>query len=103
LLLADMGLESLRTYGYEYFGLPSSRGPTRILRILQESKIKVNEGGTEAASSTAVIGGGNDAAIGEEDAGPVCQPRHFILDRPFFYLIRETLTGSILFMGKFVG
>jgi len=103
-VLALMGVESLVTEAYDYFGLVSARSlPTRILRIIQESKIKVNEGGTEAASATAVIGGGADGGVIGDDAGPVCTPRHFILDRPFFYLIRETTTGSILFMGKFVG
>ena len=64
---------------------------TFISFVLQKTFIDVNEEGTEAAAVTIVgieltsIGGG---------------AKEFKVDKPFIYLIRENLTGSICFMGK---
>jgi serpin B len=58
--------------------------------VLHQALIETNEEGTEAAAATIV-------GIGVTSAGP-----DFVLtiDHPFIYLIRETTTNSILFMGK---
>jgi len=53
--------------------------------------LKVDEQGSEAAAATAV---GTVA----KSHGPI----PFVVDRPFIYLIRDRLTGSILFMGRLV-
>jgi len=53
--------------------------------------VEVNERGTEAAAVT-VIG------MGTTSVGPT--PRSFVVDRPFFFEIRDDRSGSILFMGK---
>jgi len=54
----------------------------------------VNEEGTEAAAATMVTWLGSSASIKRP-------PRHFkmIIDRPFFVVIRDETTGTILFMG----
>jgi serpin B len=52
--------------------------------------IRVDEAGTEAAAATAVV-------VDLTSAGP--EPR---IDSPFVYLIRDDLTGSVLFMGRVV-
>ena len=49
--------------------------------------VKVDEEGTEAAAVTSV--GMTDSA-----------PPMFQVDRPFVFMIREKLSGTILFMGK---
>ncbi len=59
-----------------------------IKNILQECCIDVDEDGATAAVSTV----GSGALL---DPGP----KYFILDRPFAYMIRETTSGTILFMG----
>ncbi|MBE6283310.1 MAG: serpin family protein [Mediterranea massiliensis] len=60
--------------------------------IKQNSFIKVNEEGTEAAAVT-VYAGENAASGGMKKF-------EFKATRPFFYAIKEKSTGVILFMGK---
>ena len=62
---------------------------------VQKANITVDEEGTEAAAATfaAVLCG--CAAPGME-----APPRPFVADRPFLFLIRETRTGLILFLGR---
>lgn len=63
-----------------------------VKELLQTSKIKVDEQGTEAAAVTGVFG---------ETTSPG-KPTYFeiTLNRPFFFTITEQSTGAILFMGK---
>lgn len=49
--------------------------------------VQVDEQGTKAAAATAL-------------GGPVSAPPVFIANRPFLFLIRDELTGSILFLGR---
>jgi len=62
-----------------------------ISDIFHKAFIKVDENGTEAAAATAVII--------DIISMPSSQP-YFIADRPFIYLIRDTQTKTILFMGR---
>jgi serpin B len=64
-----------------------------ISAVIHKAFIDVNEKGTEAAAATAVI------TPGESMPAP---PPVFRADHPFFFLIRDTKTGSILFMGRVV-
>jgi serpin B len=54
--------------------------------------VNVDEYGTEAAAVTGIGGGG----YGE----PTTPEIEFIVDRPFIFLIRDRVTGTILFMGR---
>ena len=63
-----------------------------INRVLHQTFIETNEEGTEAAAATVV-------EIVLTSAGPD-NPICVRLDRPFLYFIRETSTGTIIFMGK---
>ena len=56
--------------------------------VYHKTFIEVNEEGTEAAAATAV-------EMIYESAGPV-----MMIDRPFFFVIREKESGTIFFMGK---
>lgn len=64
----------------------------KITRVLHQSFIDTKEEGTEAAAATVV-------EIVNTSIGPVDNVV-VTLDRPFLYFIRETSTGTILFMGK---
>ena len=66
--------------------------------VLHQAYISVDEKGTEAAAATAV----NGVATAAE---PTTQPQPVILtlDQPFIFLIRDTATGAIVFLGRYVG
>jgi serpin B len=65
-----------------------------ITHVIHKAFVEVNEEGTEAAAATAVVMGTKSAMIDE--------PVTFRADHPFFFLIRDTASGSILFMGRMV-
>ena len=62
--------------------------------VLHKAYIDVNEKGTEAAAATAVVMEARGVAP------PAEPPREFRADHPFLFLIRDSTTGSILFMGR---
>jgi len=65
-----------------------------ISAVLHKAYIDVNEKGTEAAAATAVV-----QTLGAAPR-PAEPPREFRADHPFLFLIRDSTTGSILFMGR---
>jgi serpin B len=67
-----------------------------IAKVLQKAFIETNETGTEAAAATAVGM--------EQDIVYVPRPKPVVFraDHPFLYLIRDTATGAILFIGRVV-
>lgn len=66
--------------------------PVVISDVLHKAFIGVDENGTEAAAATAVLMAGA--------AAPTEAPLEISVDRPFLFLIRDTQTGAILFMGR---
>jgi serpin B len=64
--------------------------------VVHQAIIDVDERGTEAAAATG--GGYLIMAKAPDPAGPIV----FRADHPFVYLIRDTKTSAILFMGRFV-
>ncbi|UCG87709.1 MAG: serpin family protein [Gemmatimonadota bacterium] len=65
-------------------------GEIFISEVKHKTFVDVNEEGTEAAAATSV------------GMAPTSMPLSFIVDRPFVFVIRERLSGTILFMGKVV-
>lgn len=64
----------------------------KVNSVRHKTFIEVNEEGTEAAATTSV-------GVGVTSAAPSTQPFTMIVDRPFFYAIRDNQMGAILFMG----
>jgi serpin B len=62
-----------------------------ITDVFHKAFVAVDEAGTEAAAATAVV------------VGKMSMPTidvQLTVDRPFIFLIRDTETGSILFLGR---
>ena len=89
-MMKNMGLEKTFNRGLDDI-FPDFKA--FITKIQQAVKIKVDETGAEAAAVT---------GIGIETSGVPEYSEEVKLDfnRPFLYVIRETSTGTILFMGK---
>jgi serine protease inhibitor len=64
----------------------------RISEATQNAFIDVNEEGTEAAAVTVLA-----FEVVVTSAGPPAIP--FVVDRPFFFAIRDERTGTLLFTG----
>ena len=63
---------------------------------IQKANVTVDEAGTEAAAATFAVM--LEGCIGPMENVP--PPRPFVADRPFLFIIRETRTGLILFLGR---
>lgn len=68
--------------------------PLNLSTVVQQATIRVNETGTIAAAATGV----GVAHVTCVVAAP--QPVVFNADHPFLFLIRDNVSGSILFMGQ---
>jgi serine protease inhibitor len=73
-----------------------TRSPIYISDVEHKTYVKVDEQGTEAAASTAVIMQ-VESAIGNLEA-----PFNMIVDHPFVFAIAERGTSAILFVGTVV-
>ena len=65
-----------------------------INAVIHKSFIEVNEKGTEAAAATAMV-------MAPGCAPPREQPKTFIADHPFIFLIRDSRTDAVLFWGRY--
>lgn len=74
-----------------------ANGGFMVSKMLQKAKIEVSEEGTKAAAVT--------AAVMTMSAFRPEEPRRveFHANRPFVYMITESSTGAILFIGQFTG
>lgn len=89
-VLSDMGMGIAFTGLADFSGISDSYD-LLINDVTHQAFIETNEEGTEAAAATIVD-------IGVTSLPPA--PMVLTLDHPFVYLIRETSTNSIIFMGK---
>lgn len=89
--LKAMGME--RAFDSERADFSGINGKRNLFIALVQHKayIEVNEEGAEAAAATGVVE--------EKAAEPMNQ---FIADHPFLFLIRDTESGAILFIGRMV-
>ena len=69
-----------------------STATTQISEVKHKAFIEANEAGTEAAAATSV-------GI-RLTAAPIEEPFQLVVDRPFFFAIRDNKTGTVLFMGN---
>ena len=89
--LKALGMKTAFADNADFSGIASE--PLCISQVKQKSYVAVNEEGTEAAAVTTVTMSANAVRMPPPDLFTM------ILDRPFFFVISDVGTGSILFMG----
>lgn len=89
--LQALGVKEAFVYPAADFTGMSETKELFIALVLHKSFVGVNEEGTEAAAATAVL---------MEAGGAPAEPLRLTIDRPFLYVIRDTKTGTILFLGR---
>ena len=93
-MLAQMGIPDaflLEKADFSGFYGPRFHGRVNISGVFHKAWVEVNEEGTEAAAATVV----SLAAHFAMERPPV-----FRADHPFVFLIRDTRSGSVLFLGR---
>jgi serpin B len=93
--LAAMGMPRAFTPAADFSGM-TGRPEFSISAAIHKAFIDVNEEGTEAAAATSIV----MRAMAMRAATPEPPPIVFRADHPFLFLIRDTKTGAILFMGR---
>ena len=94
-IMSALGMPNAFIYGTAEFPGFCTCEDIYIDLMKQVAKIKVNEEGTEAAAVT---------IIGMKDSAVQDPPHYkFYANRPFLYVISEQSTGSIFFIGQYMG
>jgi len=94
-ILANLGMSEAFDPGRaEFDGLALPPPRISIGQVIHRAVVELNEEGTEAAAVSAAVFRAESALWSEK-------PRRFqmILDRPFFFVIRDEHSNMILFMG----
>jgi serpin B len=89
--LQSLGMKSAFDIHADFSGIADE--PLSISEVKQKSFVDVNEEGTEAAAVTTMNMSAQFLMMPENN------PFVLVLDRPFFFVISDMNTGSILFMG----
>jgi serpin B len=90
--LKAMGMTDAFDAGKADFSGMTDKEKLCISAVIHKAFVAVDEDGTEAAAATAVMMTGS--------AMRVEQPKTFLADHPFVFIIRHNATGEILFMGR---
>ena len=88
--LADLGMPSAFDPNAADFSVMDGRRDLYLTSVVHKAFVAVDEKGTEAAAATGVV------------AGATSMPQVVMVDRPFIYLIRDSETGTVLFVGRVV-
>jgi serpin B len=89
--LAALGMPTAFAAGADFSGITAA-DRLWISNVAHGAAVAVDEAGTEAAGATAVV-----MARDLEVTG---RPVTFAADHPFLFLIRDTETGAVLFLGR---
>jgi serpin B len=91
--LTALGIEQAFTSQADFSGMTSSPAGLMISEVYHKGFIEVDEKGTEAAAATAVV-------MMERGIGPTDPPHSFVADHPFAFVLRDTRSGMVMFMGR---
>lgn len=92
--LTDLGMPLAFSPGKADFSGIATGEPLALSAVIHKAYVDVNEKGTEAAAATA-------AMLATSARAPEPRPV-FRADHPFFFVIRDNGTGSLLFAGRLV-
>ncbi|XP_019628699.1 PREDICTED: leukocyte elastase inhibitor-like [Branchiostoma belcheri] len=87
--LKKMGMGEAFGDGADFSGM-SAAADLFISEVVHKAFVEVNEEGTQAAA-------GSGLTVYSMDSG---EPKSFIADHPFIFLIRDNRSNSVLFFGK---
>jgi serpin B len=94
-VLSKMGMPHAFTDAADFSGMTGKPDFT-ISAAIHKAYIDVNETGTEAAAATSVV---MRATMARQEF-PEPPPIVFRADHPFLFLLRDTQSGSVLFLGR---
>lgn len=90
--LSAMGMAAAFSGGADFSGIDPKRG-LAISEVVHKAFVDVSEQGTEAAAATGITMHATAMRMREK-------PIVFRADHPFVFLIRDTRTGVVLFIGR---
>lgn len=88
-MLINMGITDMFDDSRADFSIMSEKNKLYFTDVMQRAIIEVNEEGTDAAAVTAIVGTSGET-------GPI----RFTINRPFFFMVYEKGSGTILFQGQ---
>jgi serine protease inhibitor len=92
-LLAALGVQTAFGGGADFTGMAPAAEQIQLAEAYHKAFIALDEKGTEAAAATAVVMA--------EGAGMPREPAaRFHVDRPFLFVLRDRISGAVLFMGR---
>ena len=94
--LAAMGMPAAFSPSEADFSGMDGKRDLYISAVVHKAFVNVDEKGTEAAAATAAV-------VGTMAVRRPQQPEEFKADHPFIYVLRDTRSGAILFLGRYVG
>lgn len=89
-LLSDLGMPLAFQSSADFSGINGRRSDLFLAAVTHGARLDVDEEGIEGAAATGFI---DASSFGDE-------PPVFRADHPFIFLVRDTRTGCILFMGR---
>ena len=92
-VLGELGIRKAFGDEADFTGIAPASEQLQLAEAYHKGFINVDEKGTEAAAAT---------AMGMRAGGMPAEPREVKVDRPFLYVIRDTRSGLVLFMGRVV-
>ena len=92
--LIEFGMERAFDGKHAEFGGIQDEAPLWLDQVLHRAVAEVNEEGTEAAAATMMVFAGS--SLRKQRPEPYFR---MIVDRPFVFLVRDEVSGAILFLG----
>jgi serpin B len=94
--LQELGMRAAFSQQADFSGMHAGHGPDDqfcVTEVVHKAWVAIDENGAEAAAATAVMLAPTMAA----QQGP---PKVFHADHPFAFVLRDTATGLVLFVGR---